>query len=140
MTGSRKPAASATSVNLAWKGRPEGLPRGCGRTPRDAIPCAPAASGDAHVASHARRVYFVIGILREYYELRCEPPSFWHFGRTVDPGRGAYRFGDLTSDCTWGSQSWQPPFEGAPRSTTETDLVLQRRDFSHEPKAAAAAA
>src|SRR5439155_17974155 len=37
--------------------------------------------------------------------------------------------------CTWGSQSLlQPPFEAAPRSTTETNLVLQSRDFSHEPR------
>src|SRR6266705_1100218 len=30
-------------------------------------------------------------------------------------------------DLTWGSQSWlQPPFEAAPRATTETDLVVAK--------------
>src|SRR4051794_40741223 len=36
--GARNPAGAATLVKLAWNGRPEGLPRGAGATPRDAIP------------------------------------------------------------------------------------------------------
>src|SRR4030095_8422566 len=50
MTGARSPAAAATLVNLAWKGSPEGLPRGAGATPRDAMPpyrCARAESASA---------------------------------------------------------------------------------------------
>jgi hypothetical protein len=32
---------------------------------------------------------------------------------------------------TWGSQSWlQPPFEAAPRSTTEADLVVTKPETS----------
>src|SRR2546426_477325 len=38
--------------------------------------------------------------------------------------------------ATWGSQSWlQPPFKPASRSTTEMDLVLESRDFTHQQEA-----
>src|SRR6266516_7871465 len=37
------------------------------------------------------------------------------------------RFRDLAVTPTWGSQSWlQPPFEAAPRSTIEMDLVVAK--------------
>src|SRR5215475_14647509 len=38
MVGARSPACAATLTNFAWKGRPDGFPRGAGVTPRDAIP------------------------------------------------------------------------------------------------------
>ena len=47
----------ATSVKRARNGRPEGLPRGCGLTPREEMPCPKAASAEhARSASIARRV------------------------------------------------------------------------------------
>src|SRR3954470_2517274 len=59
MTGARSPAAAATLVNLAWNGSPEGLPRGTGATPREAIPpyrCARAAAASAGNVRICRRV------------------------------------------------------------------------------------
>src|SRR3954447_2057219 len=59
MTGARSPAAAATLVNLAWNGSPEGLPRGTGATPREAIPpsrCAFAAAARAGNVRIWRRV------------------------------------------------------------------------------------
>ena len=57
--GARSPAAAATLVNLAWNGSPEGLPRGTGATPRDAIPpyrCARAAAASTGSVRISRRV------------------------------------------------------------------------------------
>ena len=52
----RGPPAAAMSVNRAWNGRPEGLPRGCGLTPREETPCRTPAAEHASSASIARRV------------------------------------------------------------------------------------
>src|SRR6266540_1276690 len=42
-------------------------------------------------------------------------------------GLARHTFSDLSITPTWGSQSWlQPPFEAAPRSTTETALVVAK--------------
>src|SRR6266567_4869175 len=60
---------------------------------------------------------------------RADSPSV----RSLDAeGTSAYarvlkRFRDLPVTPTWGSQSWlQPPFEAAPRSTIEMDLVVAK--------------
>src|ERR1039458_8400456 len=61
MTVSFSPACSATSVKRARKGSPEGLPRGAGLTPRDAIPCPKqVAAGGASRLRKMRRVRAVI--------------------------------------------------------------------------------
>src|SRR3954471_14837561 len=57
MTGWVSPACAATSVNCARNGRPDGLPRGCGLTPRDEIPWPKATpAGNAISPRSARRV------------------------------------------------------------------------------------
>src|SRR5438067_3289047 len=61
MTGARRPAVAATLVNLAWKGNPEGLPRGNGATPRDAIPPYRCARADSASAGRVRSWRRVIG-------------------------------------------------------------------------------
>src|SRR3954451_9007095 len=58
MTGAVKPAACATSVNLAWNGRPDGLPGVAGRVLRVAMPwpCNRAKGRASHLAK-LRRVH-----------------------------------------------------------------------------------
>src|SRR5215471_4653747 len=58
--GARSPACSATSVNRARKGRPDGLLRGTGFTPRNAMPLLCAGEGIAEPASKLNNVRRVI--------------------------------------------------------------------------------
>src|ERR1700722_18374969 len=51
MTGAVSPAWAATSEKLARNGIPEGLHRGCGLTPREAMPWAIAMVEDAAAIS-----------------------------------------------------------------------------------------
>src|ERR1700730_10280112 len=54
MVGWCRPAACATSVNLARNGMPEGFPRGVGCAPRVATPCA-LRSREGRPATRRRR-------------------------------------------------------------------------------------
>src|ERR1700761_7999828 len=75
MVGAVRPAAEATSVKWARNGSPEGFPRGCGFTPREAIPWANAMVDAALPSSrNSRRLYFAA--------LGCRDIR-WNIGRSV---------------------------------------------------------
>src|SRR3954471_2762591 len=85
MTGSRRPACCATSVNRALNGMPEGLPRCAGATPREATPWAQAAeAGAIRSVPKLRRLHDFVP-LKFWLRLRIRTGS-WGVGELEQTG------------------------------------------------------
>ena len=64
--GCVRPASRATSVKRARNGRPDGLPRGCGLTPREEMPWANALRASRHGAASRASICRRVSILRAF--------------------------------------------------------------------------